>query len=561
LKATCGGGGKGLRVVHAKDELAGCVDSVRNEAKSSFGDERFLLEKYFSSVQHIEVQIVGDSLGSVVALGTRNCSVQRRHQKLIEEAPSPGLPADVVREMCAVAVHIGTLAKYSGAGTVEFIFDPASHSFYFLEVNTRLQVEHRVTERTHGNLDLVRAQLLIAMGYSLSEALMRWLPSTTALRTSGERHSIECRLCAEVPTQDFMPSTGRVLLFQRAPATQAGVSYDASIETGSEIGVHFDSMICKVVVAAEDRATAVERMLVALEQTVVMGVRTNKAFLMQVLRHEAFGSGCFDTHFIATHFPQQQRAEHFKRVMQAPAVQTELALLALLSSVDSQPLCLHRWSNSSRVFSVKQFECSLPWLDEGGVIVLQYSTALLPDGHGVALTGRITLPSSSSSSPSSSSSSSSFSSSSSSKFSCAFQTLRGGGIRMVLDGKRATRAVVRREGKAGTDSWVYSSLLSRSVLVRERDRFGAGGSPGADAAIKSRLLVAPMPSRVLSVHKQTGDQVKKGELLVTVESMKMEVKMHAAADGVVEVLVSCGQVVKANSTLVRIVDPDAQAKL
>ncbi|HKV40032.1 MAG TPA: acetyl-CoA carboxylase biotin carboxylase subunit, partial [Blastocatellia bacterium] len=289
IKASAGGGGKGMRVVRQAGEMQEALQSSRREAEKAFGDGSLLLEKYIENARHVEVQIFGDHYGNVLQLFERDCSIQRRHQKIIEESPSPFVTPELRRRMGEAAIALGRAIGYTSAGTVEFILTP-SGEFYFIEVNTRLQVEHPVTEMITG-LDLVELQIRVAEGHPL--------PFTQAdLRASG--HAIEARLYAEDPANDFLPATGTIHNWQ-FPQDTAGVRLDGAIETGLEIGIYYDPMLAKVIAHAADRHTAIRKLASALKQLGIQGVATNKDFLVKVLEHPEFAAGAYDTGFIPAH--------------------------------------------------------------------------------------------------------------------------------------------------------------------------------------------------------------------------------------------------------------------
>lgn len=291
VKAAGGGGGKGMRVVRQADELTDALAGARREAAKAFGDARVFLERYIEQSHHIEIQVLADTHGNTVHLFERECSSQRRHQKIIEESPSPLLDDSTRAQMGVAAVAAAQAVGYVNAGTVEFIVTTAGE-FYFLEMNTRLQVEHPVTEMVTG-LDLVKLQFQIAAGEAL--------PFTQAdLRQRG--HAIECRLYAEDPANDFLPAVGKLLRFVSPDAP--GVRVDAGVQSGDEISIHYDPMIAKIIVQDVDRAAAIRRMQTALAQTVVLGVTTNRDFLQSLLAHPAFAAGDVDTHFVDAHIAE-----------------------------------------------------------------------------------------------------------------------------------------------------------------------------------------------------------------------------------------------------------------
>jgi len=291
VKAAGGGGGKGIRVVRSANSVADAITSARREALNAFGDPRLFLERYVEAGHHIEAQIVGDTHGNIVHLFERECSVQRRHQKIIEESPSPLLTAETRYAVGQAAVAAARAVDYVSAGTVEFIAD-RSGQFYFLEMNTRLQVEHPVTEMITG-LDLVRLQFMIAARQPLPFA-------QTDLRQHG--HAIECRLYAEDPASGFLPATGTILKF--APPFMPGVRIDAGVESGSVISHHYDPMIAKVIAHASTRADAIARLKNALRELVLLGPETNRAFLLALLDHPDFAAGRIHTAYIDAHLSE-----------------------------------------------------------------------------------------------------------------------------------------------------------------------------------------------------------------------------------------------------------------
>ncbi len=293
VKASAGGGGKGMRVVTAPGDLAHAVEAARHEAGAAFGDATLYLERLLHRPRHVEVQVFGDAHGRVVHLFERDCSIQRRHQKIIEESPSPALPEAVRGRMGEAAVRLAQQIGYQGAGTVEFLLeaDPAGGEprFYFLEMNTRLQVEHPVTEAVVG-VDLVHAQLVVAAGGKLP-----WRQED--LRQRG--HAIECRIYAEDPAAGFLPQAGRLVAYREPSAP--GVRIDSGVVEGSEVGVEYDPLLAKLVAHGETREAARRRALAALRRYVVLGIRTNIPFLARLLEHPRFADATIDTGFLDEH--------------------------------------------------------------------------------------------------------------------------------------------------------------------------------------------------------------------------------------------------------------------
>jgi len=292
VKAAAGGGGKGMRVVNNESELHEAIESARSEALNSFGDERVLIEKYLPNAHHIEFQIFGDKRGNLVHLFERECSVQRRHQKMIEETPSPILTPKLREEMGQAAVHAAKAVNYYNAGTIEFIFDPLLSAFYFLEMNTRLQVEHPITELVTG-FDLVQWQIRIAAGEDFPFKQMDF---------HQHGHAMECRIYAEDPAHGFLPGTGKLLQFIE-PAGP-GIRVDSGFATGNEVTHFYDPLLAKLIVHAENRAAAIQRMQTALREFIVHGVVTNIDFMQAVLAHTDFAQGKVTTSWVEENFKE-----------------------------------------------------------------------------------------------------------------------------------------------------------------------------------------------------------------------------------------------------------------
>ncbi|MEO8760536.1 MAG: ATP-grasp domain-containing protein, partial [Bacteroidia bacterium] len=289
IKASAGGGGKGMRLVERLEDVEEQMKMAMSEAKSAFGDDAVFIEKFASSPRHIEIQIMADNHGNVVYLFERECSIQRRHQKVIEEAPSSVLTPELRKQMGECAVNVAKACNYSGAGTVEFLVDDAM-KFYFLEMNTRLQVEHPVTEMITG-LDLVKEQIKVARNEKLSY-------TQEDLKING--HAIEVRVCAEDPKNNFLPDIGRLVTYRIPKGT--GVRVDDGFEEGMDIPIFYDPLIAKLVVHGKDREEAIARMLRAIDEYVITGVSTTLQFCSFVLKHDAFVSGHFDTNFIKNYY-------------------------------------------------------------------------------------------------------------------------------------------------------------------------------------------------------------------------------------------------------------------
>ncbi|MCC5905388.1 MAG: acetyl-CoA carboxylase biotin carboxylase subunit [Balneolaceae bacterium] len=323
IKAAAGGGGKGMRIVYSEEDFEKSVKSARSEAKNSFGDDRVFVEKYLEEPRHIEFQIFADQHGNVVHMFERECSIQRRHQKVIEEAPSEILTEDLREKMAEAAIAAAKSCGYVGAGTVEFLVDKHLN-FYFLEMNTRLQVEHPVTEMITG-LDLVGLQIDVAEGKKLPL-------SQEDIRRNG--HAIECRVYAEDPSNQFLPSTG-YLSRHRIPSGP-GVRVDAGIEEGQEVPVYYDPMISKLCVHASGRNKAISKMIRALEEYEISGVRTTIPFCKFTLEHEKFRNGMYDTHFVKDQF-MMKKSSDFNHINVAAVVSSLLKMSENHSESHSEP--------------------------------------------------------------------------------------------------------------------------------------------------------------------------------------------------------------------------------
>ncbi len=329
LKAAAGGGGKGMRVVHAANELADALASAQREARNAFGDDAVYVEKYIDGPRHVEIQILADSYGHVIHLGERECSVQRRHQKMIEEAPSVAVSPELRALMGATAVAAARAAGYVNAGTCEFLLDK-SGSFYFLEMNTRIQVEHPVTELVMG-LDLVQWQIRIAAGEPLPFTQKDFHPRGWA---------IECRITSEDPANGFLPSTGRVE-YLHVPSGP-GVRWDGGIETGSEIGLYYDPMLAKLIVHAPTRALAIARMRRALLELTIVGVETSRGFHLRVMDHPAFKSGDITIQWLEQTLPELTRP-----VSDANALKLAAVAAALVTHAERRASAPSRASTAS----------------------------------------------------------------------------------------------------------------------------------------------------------------------------------------------------------------------
>jgi len=496
IKASAGGGGKGMRSVHEPSKLATALEGARRESKHAFGDDTLLIERYFGSARHIEIQILGDAHGNLIHCFERECSIQRRYQKIIEEAPSPAIDDQLRARMGAAAVAAGRAIGYQNAGTVEFVVD-TDGKFYFLEVNTRLQVEHPVTEEITG-LDLVRLQILVAQGEPLPFR-------QEDLAIGG--HAIECRIYAEDPHNDFLPSTGTLLCWQESPGT--GIRYESGVETGSEVTIHYDPMLAKVIAHAATRVEAAQRLARALSEMRVHGVRTNVPLLVRVLRHPAFLAGTLDTHFIATHIvldgqrtPEQEHADRVHAVATALWQQAQRRAAApVLRGLPSG------WRNNPTQMQQVAYV--------GG-------DATMHLGYRVHSHGRVTVAVDGTSHEAT-------------VLSCDAEH-----IGITFDGVHRSYQIITHDGV----HYVHSTLGTSEL--HEVPRF----PPPAEKEVQGGCR-APMPGKILAVRVDPGQVVHKGETLVILEAMKMEHEVVAPHDGTVrEVTVQVGQQVEAGAVLV-----------
>ena len=334
VKASAGGGGKGMSIVNSQDELESALRIAASEAEKYFGDKRVYVERYFTSARHIEVQVLGDGK-QTIHLGERECSIQRRFQKIIEEAPSPALTETKRKEICETARDIAQSAAYSSAGTVEFLYTPEG-DYFFLEMNTRIQVEHPVTEMVY-NVDLVAEQIHIAAGHPLSLKQEALIPSG---------HAIECRICAEDAFNDFMPATGKVLFLKEPEGSN--IRFDSGLYQNQSITSAFDPMLAKLIVHAPSRAEAIEQMKTALQELVILGVKHNVDYLGTLITHKHFSDGTFDTGFIKQHsesLKQPQPDTQQLHAILATAQLTERNARLLMESTPELHAAIGHWRN------------------------------------------------------------------------------------------------------------------------------------------------------------------------------------------------------------------------
>ncbi|KAL6230262.1 carbamoyl-phosphate synthase L chain, ATP binding domain-containing protein [Aspergillus navahoensis] len=554
LKASAGGGGKGMRIIREEEaaELDKELQRAQSEAQRNFGSADIILEKYIQSSKHVEIQILGDSHGTVLSFFERDCSVQRRHQKVIEETPCTFLTSETRKAMSDTALRIAKLIGYENAGTVEFVVDAVTGKFYFLEVNARLQVEHPITEEVTG-VDLVALQLFVAAGGRLDS-----IPELKDLKQTG--HAIECRLCAEDPRKNFFPEQGKIHLW--LPAGQdRNVRYETAVRTGSSVSIYFDSMIAKILVWAPTRALAIEKMAATLSRTVCAGVRTNQLLLQRCLLHTAFTDPAYTTSFLPTNLEQ-------------------LLVLPILSSfvrraIDSQfPAGRRPFQDVRPQFRNQRFDranrhydlvtiadwpfnapeqwpqtniCIWNAQTSGGpsasaqqVSVLAVNEDEKPQDGKLSLAKEI-----------------------SNRYNNISQLVRGTGnmpkgiqsqysvsldswdavgpssytVRLSVNGSAVLAHVVTIAPAGAQAQTLLCHLPAIGTFVKvkvdtalsfiESTRTAVAASGGQ----AQRTITAPMPCKVLSVLKQVDSEVKSGETVMVIESMKMEVTITVAVDG------------------------------
>ena len=493
VKAAAGGGGKGMRIVESADALEDGVASARREAKSGFGDDRVFLERYVARARHIEVQLLGDDHGNLVHFGERECSIQRRHQKIIEEAPSPGIGDEARASILESALTLGRALGYRSAGTVEFLYDDERDEHYFLEVNTRLQVEHPVTEEVTG-IDLVREQLRVAAGHPLGVA-------QADVQVTG--HAIEARLYAEDPDAGFLPATGTLAAYDLPEDRE--IRWENGVDRGSVVGVDFDPMLAKVIAWAPTRGEAARRLARGLEGLHLGGVVTNRDFLVSVLEEPSFLDAQTTTDYL-------ERVQFTDRVVPVHDVVFAAGALALwLQGAERarsvvQTSLPSGWRNARLPRQERRFRCG----DDEHVVRYEArrdDSFDLDDG------------------------------------SARLHAWDDAGIDVEIDGRRLRCAITTTDERA----WVQvpTGTVEFELLPRfsppETDEVGGG-------------LVAPMPGSVLEVRTSVGAAVTAGDVLVVLEAMKMEHHVRAPLDGTVsELRVAVGDQV-ANGALLLVID-------
>ena len=490
IKASAGGGGKGLRVARNDAEAAEGFDSCRNEARASFGDDRVFIEKFVEGPHHIEIQVLGDAHGNTVYLLERECSIQRRHQKVVEEAPSPFIDATIRKAMGEQAVALAKAVKYQSAGTVEFVVG-SDKSFYFLEMNTRLQVEHPVTEMITG-LDLVEQMIRVAAGEPLSLKQDDIQPQGWA---------IECRINAEDPFRGFLPSTGRITRFQPPPTESGEVRVDTGVYEGGEISMHYDSMIAKLICHGDTRQQALERMRDALNAFLIRGVSANIPFQAALMQHPRFVSGIFTTAFIAEEYPNGFVAADVPH--DDPALLAAVAAFARRRYIDRAVQIGGQMGGHPR-------KVGQNWVVFIGDTHYPMTLGEIEGGYSIVCEGK------------------------------RYDIVSDWQFRdLVFNGTCNGQAICLQIERSGLDYRIshFGKQVKAIVMTAKADRLLAL-MPLKAAPDMSKFLLSPMPGLLREVAVHEGQKVRAGERLGIIEAMKMENILKAEKDAVVKRVVA-----------------------
>ena len=490
IKAAAGGGGKGMRIVTSPKNLKESVISAQREALSGFGDDRIFIERYVKKSRHIEIQILGDEHGNIVHLGERECSIQRRHQKIIEESPSPKVDPFLREQMGEAALKLAKKIKYCSAGTVEFLMDDNTGEFWFLEVNTRLQVEHPVTEEVTG-IDLVYEQIKIARGEELE---------FTQDDISWHGHSIEARLYAEDPGNNFLPEVGTLIAYDTEMA--GDIRWDSGVEQGYKVGTDFDPMLSKVIAWAPNRIDAINKLARGLEKAHFGGVKTNRDFLISCLRNESFINGNTTTDFIEREKPNGEQVLSENQIFNASAAIALWIAMGNRASDEVTDFMPSNWTNGRMPYQ----RIKLMILKNEIEIKYQLKRSGLFEVMGT---------------------------------NCKIHAVDESGIDVEVGSHRFFAQVTRANDQI-LINMPFGDL--DAVIV---PRFIEPGNE-----IPEGGLVAPMPGKVIEVRVKKGDQVKAGDTLIIIEAMKMEHSIKATENGkVTKLMVSLNQQVDNGATL------------
>ena len=490
IKAAAGGGGKGMRIVTSPKNLKESVISAQREALSGFGDDRIFIERYVKKSRHIEIQILGDEHGNIVHLGERECSIQRRHQKIIEESPSPKVDPFLREQMGEAALKLAKKIKYCSAGTVEFLMDDKTGEFWFLEVNTRLQVEHPITEEVTG-IDLVYEQIKIARGEELE---------FTQDDISWHGHSIEARLYAEDPGNNFLPEVGTLIAYDTEMA--GDIRWDSGVEQGYKVGTDFDPMLSKVIAWAPNRIDAINKLARGLEKAHFGGVKTNRDFLISCLRNESFINGNTTTDFIEREKPNSEQVLSENQIFNASAAIALWIAMGNRASDEVTDFMPSNWTNGR----MPHQRIKLTILKNEIEIKYQLKRSGLFEVMGT---------------------------------NCKIHAVDESGIDVEVGSHRFFAQVTR------ADDQILINMPFGDLDAVIVPRFIEPGNE-----IPEGGLVAPMPGKVIEVKVKKGDKVKAGDTLIIIEAMKMEHSIKATENGkVAKLMVSLNQQVDNGATL------------
>lgn len=486
VKAVAGGGGKGMRLVQKEEELDAAIESAAREGQSSFGNAALLIEKYITRPRHIEVQVFGDQSGTVVHLWERDCSLQRRHQKVVEEAPAPGVSAALRARMGNAAVNAAKAIHYEGAGTVEFIMDAAAVAedgdFYFMEMNTRLQVEHPVTEMISGQ-DLVAWQIMVAQGETL--------PLTQAdIDAKMQGHAVEVRLYAEDPDKNFAPQTGTLLTFNSSPPLQTEQRIDTGFTSYDEVSIHYDPMLAKVISYGKNRSAAITSLIDFLGDRPVCGVVSNRSYLRRLIAHPDFMAANVHTGFISDY----ESDLHTGTATEA-TILVIAALVELGERIESQT-SENPWHSNDGFWLNHGSKTLVAITDKAGT---KHSVEIEEQetGYTAHIAGQ--------------------------GYSVSVHTLSDHVVEATINGERGRWTV------AMTDRVIWVSDADKDVALTRQ----SGDVIVSDELSGPGILTAPMPGKVIKVHRRNGDSVKRGDAIVVMEAMKMEQILAAPRDGIV----------------------------
>ncbi|TVR82332.1 MAG: acetyl-CoA carboxylase biotin carboxylase subunit [Chitinophagaceae bacterium] len=491
IKASAGGGGKGMRIVRDKHQLEDNLLQAKSESKSAFGNDTLIIEKYIEDARHIEIQILGDKHGNIIHLFERECTIQRRYQKIIEESPSPVLDETVREKMCSAALKLAKALKYDNAGTVEFVYSQGE--FYFLEVNTRLQVEHPVTEAIT-DIDLIEWQIRIAQGDEIKV-------KQEELQQKG--YAIECRIYAEDPLNNFMPSPGKISLWTQAE--NENIRYDAGVKSGEQISPFYDPLLCKIIAKGNTRMEAINTMIYSLKQTKCLGIKTNQLLLIKLLEDSQFQAGEYNTKFLDSY--------DIKEKVKASKETTALALITVSLKSAEETLRKRQllkelpfsWRNN--FYKPTSFQFTIDG-EEHSVSIKKKDLYEIGIGKD-----------------------------------CYQAELSKSSSKVIVDGIAYSYTLVEEK-----DEFFLHFAEFPQICVIKGERF-----PDVQKSESEGAYTAGMPATVVKVNVSKGEKIKKGQLLLIFSSMKMEQNLYAHIDGIVdEVNVKPGEQVDAGKEMLRI---------